>query len=79
MTTATRRPLWLRLFYLIPIIGWAARDVDRHGEEHILWGLLAIALAWGVFFMLFGYPGLIIPALILVPTIFLYLVAVSWG
>lgn len=79
MTTTARRPIWLRLFYLIPIIGWTARDMDKHGDDNLIWGLVTIISLWISAFLLFGYPGLIVPALLLVPTIFLYLILVSWG
>lgn len=73
------RPFWLRLFYLVPVIGWIARDVDKHGEDNLIWGLITIISMWGCAILLFGYPGLIIPALMLVPTIFILLIAITWG
>lgn len=78
MTTAMRRPLWLRLFHTVPILGWMARDIDRHGEDNLVWGLVTVFTSWGCAILLFGYPGLIVPALLLVPIIFAFLIAVSW-
>ena len=78
MTTLARRPLWLRLFHMIPILGWTARDMEKD-EENLLWGLITVPLAWGCSALLFGYPGIIIPALLLVPVIFLYLIIISMG
>lgn len=78
-TPSARKPLGLRLFHSIPIVGWTIRDMDEKGDDNLLWGLISIASAWGIAALLFGYPGIIIPALLLVPTIFLYLILVSWG
>ena len=68
-----------RMFYKIPILGWTARDINEKGDDNLLWGLATVPLLWACLAMTFGYPGIIIPALILVPVIFLYLVLVSWG
>lgn len=40
---------------------------------------LALIALWGVAIATFGYPALIIPALIAVPTIFGLLIAITWG
>ena len=79
MATALRRPLWLRLFYLIPIIGWTARDVAEKGDDNLIWGVASIIFIWAGSALMFGYPGIIIPALLLVPFIFLFLIAISWS
>ncbi len=79
MSMTRSQPVWLRLFHMIPIVGWMARDTDRHGEDNLVWGLLTIPMAWAISALLFGYPGIIVPALLLVPAIFLYLLVVTWG
>ena len=79
MSDRTRRPIWLRLFYLIPFVGWMARDASEHGEDNLYYGVFGIFSAWGVSILLFGYPGLIIPALLLVPIILMALIAITWG
>lgn len=78
MSTAARRPLWLRLFFHVPIIGWMARDTANHGPDNLIYGLVTIISLWGSSALLFGYPGLIIPALMLVPTILILLIAITW-
>lgn len=79
MATDARRPLWLRLFFLVPVIGWMAHDVDKHGPDNIIYGLVSIISLWGIAILLFGYPGLIIPALMLAPVILGLLIALTWG
>ena len=79
MSTRARRPFLLRLFYMIPFIGWMARDTVEHGPDNLYYGAAGLVSAWGIAIMLFGYPGLIIPALLLVPTIFIALLVITWG
>ena len=79
MTTKTLPSFRRRLLYKVPILGWTARDINEKGEENLLWGLATVPLLWACLGLTFGYPGIIIPALVLVPIIFLYLVIVSWG
>ncbi|MGI1662774.1 hypothetical protein ACRDNQ_11085 [Palleronia sp. KMU-117] len=74
-----RPPLWLRLFYLVPVFGWIARDTAEKGEENLYYGAGLIVSLWGISAMLFGVPGLYIPALIMVPLVFALLLAISWG
>lgn len=74
-----RPPLWLRLFYLVPVFGWIARDTAEKGEENLYYGAGLIFSLWGISVMLFGVPGLYIPALIMVPMIFVLLLAITWG
>ncbi len=79
MTQKAQLSLGRRMFYKVPILGWTARDINEKGEDNMLWGLATVPLLWACLALTFGYPGIIIPALVLVPTIFLYLVLVSWG
>ncbi len=79
MTTTIRPSLGRRLFYAIPILGWTARDINEKGEDNLLWGLSTVPLLWACLALTFGYPGIIVPALVLVPVIILFLVMVSWG
>lgn len=79
MSIPQRRPLWLRLFYLIPIIGWMAKDTAEKGEENLYYGAAGLVSAWGIAILTFGYPGLIIPALLLVPIIVFALIVITWG
>lgn len=74
-----RLPLWQRLIFAIPLFGWLARDAANGTEED--WGYTAAAIVsmWGCSVMLFGLPGLYLPALALVPVMFLILILISRG
>jgi hypothetical protein len=74
-----RRPLWLRLFYLVPVFGWIAKDTAEKGEENLYYGAGLIFSLWGILIMTFGLPGLYIPALMMVPLMFVVLVILAWG
>ncbi|TDK43179.1 hypothetical protein [Antarcticimicrobium luteum] len=60
---------------------------DHHGSNHpdtrtTVWVLVAVVLflaLWATSVALFGIPGLYIPALALVPVIYLLLITIAWG
>jgi hypothetical protein len=72
-------PLWQRLFFAIPVVGWIARDLI-YGDSDTIWYLLAMLVSlWAISVMTFGVPGLYIPAVILAPIVFLVLLIITWG
>ncbi len=74
-----RLPLWQRLFFAIPLFGWMAREVAYGDEENLFWAAIALIAMWGCSIMLFGVPGLYIPALMIVPVMWVLLVLMAWG
>ncbi|KUJ85676.1 hypothetical protein AVO45_01410 [Ruegeria marisrubri] len=74
-----RLPLWQRLFFAVPLFGWMAYDVTYRGSENLWYALIAFVSMWGCAFMVFGLPGLYIPALAMVPVMFLVLLLISRG
>lgn len=68
------RPGWLRLLLAVPVIGWIARDLLDGSEDTIWYALAAFFGAWIMAIVLFGIPGLYIPAVILVPIILIVMV-----
>jgi len=55
--------MMLRVLFSVPLIGWMIRDAVRGSDESRAWFLANIALLWIWSGVLFGYPGVIIPAL----------------
>ena len=51
----------------------------RSVEIRILLVVLALLVLWGFAIFTFGYPALIVPALALVPTIFVVLMLITVG
>ncbi|UWR04339.1 hypothetical protein K3740_06565 [Ruegeria conchae] len=74
-----RPPLWQRLLFAIPLFGWMARDVANAEAEDLYYTAAALVSMWGCSILLFGLPGLYIPALMMVPTMFLILILISRG
>jgi len=74
-----RKPLWLRVFLAIPVIGWIARDLLFGDKDNIYYALIAFVSLWLSSALIFGLPGLYLPALALVPVMFILLVVYSWG
>ncbi len=74
-----RLPIWQRLLFAVPLFGWLAKDAaDAKGAD---WGYTAAAIfsMWGCSALLFGLPGLYIPAVMMVPVMFLILILISRG
>ena len=72
-------PIWQRVFFAIPVVGWIARDL-LHGDKDNIWYFLAMVISlWAISAMTFGVPGLYIPAVLLVPVMFLVLLLITWG
>ncbi|KIC44629.1 hypothetical protein RA28_17275 [Ruegeria sp. ANG-S4] len=74
-----RLPVWQRLLFAIPLFGWMARDLANSSGEDWYYTAAALVSIWGCSIMLFGLPGLYIPALIMVPIMFLILILISRG
>jgi len=75
----TRPSIWLRLFLAIPVIGWVARDLLYGDKDTIWYALIAFVSLWMSSALVFGLPGLYLPALALVPVMFLLIVIYAWG
>lgn len=68
------RPFWLKLFLAIPVIGWVARDLMFGDKDNIWYAIIAFVSLWLSSAIVFGLPGLYLPALALVPVMFLFLI-----
>ncbi len=75
----TRPPLSQRILFSIPILGWILKDVMYGDSDNIYYFLLAIISLWGIAILQFGLLGLMIPALALVPVVFLTLILITRG
>ncbi|MDD7910282.1 MULTISPECIES: hypothetical protein [Pseudovibrio] len=71
-----RDPLFMRLLFLVPVIGWLFRDAV-HGKSDAKYYFCAnFFVIWGLAIIFFGYPAIIVPALCLVFLAFTWIVAV---
>ena len=74
-----RLPLYQRILFSIPVLGWMLKDVMHGDSDNIYYFLLAIVSLWGIAILQFGLLGLMIPALLLVPVVFLTLIVITRG
>lgn len=64
---------------VVVVISALARSAMRNGGDEPLWFVGNIFMLWALSAAVFGYPGLIIPALLLVPVIFTALILITQG
>jgi len=69
----------LNLFYSVPLVGWMVHDLRTGGESAFTYFLVNCGLFWVISAVLFGYPGIIIPALCAVPVMFTLLLLLTRG
>lgn len=74
-----RLPLWERLIYAIPIFGWMLKDVVHGDPDNIYYFMATLVMMWILAGMIFGYPGIIIPAVIYAIVILALLVIITRG
>lgn len=82
MTVATsdqKLPLWQRLFFAVPVIGWVAKDLLLGDKNNVWFALIAFVSLWLSSALVFGLPGLYLPALALVPVMFIVLLLITKG
>ncbi|MFD3191320.1 hypothetical protein ACFMPD_13730 [Sedimentitalea sp. HM32M-2] len=70
---------WRRLFFRIPVIGWVAKDLLHGDKDNVWFALIAFFSLWMSLWLVFGLPGLYLPALAMVPVMFALLVLISRG
>lgn len=79
MIRKKRLPLAERMIYAIPLLGWMLKDVAYGDKDNIYWFIATMVMLWILAIMAFGYPAIILPALALVPTIFVALLLITRG
>jgi hypothetical protein len=72
-------PFFTRLFFAIPVIGWVARDLLFGDKNNIWFALIGFVSLWLSSALVFGLPGLYLPALAMVPTMFCILILITWS
>jgi hypothetical protein len=75
----SRPPIWQRLFFAIPVIGWVARDLLFGDKNNVWFAIIGFVSLWLSSALVFGLPGLYLPALALVPVMFVVLLFITWG
>ncbi|MGE6781705.1 hypothetical protein ACQKGL_04210 [Ensifer adhaerens] len=68
-----------RLVYHVPVFGWMLKEAVQGSQTAKVLFLVNCALIWLLAILAFGYPAIIIPALTLVPVIFVLLILITTG
>lgn len=64
------RPVLLRAFFAIPLIGWLAEGLYQPDANGKLLALANIGMIWLLAIFLFGYPAFVLPVMAMVPVVF---------
>ena len=72
-------PMWQRLFFAVPVLGWIAHDLAFGDKDNIWYALVLVVSLWVISALTFGVPGIYVPALAVVPIIFAVLLLITWG
>lgn len=67
--TPEKLPIFLRIFFAVPIIGWVCRDITLGDSSNAGYATLAFVCTWAISILQFGVVGLYIPALFVVPMV----------
>ncbi|MCY1381291.1 hypothetical protein D9M69_691810 [compost metagenome] len=68
-----------KMLYHVPVFGWMLKEAARgSGTAKVLF-LINCMPIWLLAIIAFGYPAIIIPALALVPTVFVLLILITTG
>ncbi|MQY43145.1 hypothetical protein GG681_10875 [Epibacterium sp. SM1969] len=68
-----------RVLFAVPVLGRISKEVAYGAKENLYYALATFLMGWATLVLLFGLPGLYLPAVALVPVIFALLVLISRG
>jgi len=68
-----------RIAFAIPVLGWMLRDIERGGEEEMLFFAGGVAASLGCATLAFGLPGLVIGMLCMAALVGTAVVFVTFG
>lgn len=77
--TPQNLPLWQRFLFAVPVIGWVAKDLLFGDKNNVWFAIIAFVSLWLNAALTFGLPGLYLPALALVPLMFVVLIFITWA
>lgn len=78
-TNPSRRYITRHVTYRIPVLGRMAKEVVEGPEENAFYAILGGVSLWICLILLFGYPGLILPAIGLTFAMFITLIRITLG
>lgn len=72
-------PLYQRLLFQIPILGWIARDVVFGTADNAWYAAAIAATIWILSIATWGLAAFVLPFVIAAPLILLTLAIMAWG
>lgn len=73
------RSLLTRILFRVPVLGRMLREVYYGDADNIWYFLFSVLALWGLAILTWGYPALIIPMMLVVPSMFIVLVMITVG
>ena len=67
------------VFYRIPVFGWMLKEAMQGPTTAKILFVVNLLMIWLLAVLAFGYPAIIIPALCIVPTMFVVLILITKG
>jgi hypothetical protein len=74
-----KRPFWQRFLFAVPVLGWVAKDLLFGDKNNVWFAIIGFVSLWLSATLTFGLPGLYLPALALVPVMFIVLICITWA
>ncbi|MEP2783841.1 MAG: hypothetical protein ABJO67_03510 [Pseudoruegeria sp.] len=78
-TLTARPPFWQRLLFVIPVLGWILKDYHDGQDANIWYHLIIVVSLWMISGLTFGVVGIGLPAVMMVPVIFVILFLITLG
>lgn len=79
VSSPRKLPFWQRFLFSVPVIGSVARDLLFGDKNNIWFAIIGFVSLWLSATLTFGLPGLYLPALALVPVMFIILICITWA
>lgn len=71
--------MFARVLYNVPVFGWMLKEAVSGPVATKLLFIFNLVLLWLLAIFWFGYPAIILPALVAVPTVFVVLILITMG
>lgn len=68
-----------RIIFAIPVIGWMLKDVVYGDDDNIWYFIATIVSCWLIATLMFGLPGLVLPAIVKAPLMIVVLILMLNG
>lgn len=68
-----------RLMFKVPFLGRMAKEISYGDRNNVYYAIGGFLSGWACLVLLFGLPGLYLPALALVPVMWTLLIMISRG